>query len=147
MSSFSPFSALSHIAINGTPKKTLRGGRPFLIRPSGKWRAGLPGSRTGASAAGGHRPEVGAAAKHKVLARETGRWKLSFGASEESIRALFETHGTVSLRLLPAQARRWSDTASRLATCARGRTVAHRRLLRRHSPTCYWPPVLPSDMF
>ena len=29
---------------------------------------------------------------------------LSFGASEESIRALFETHGTVSLRLVPAQA-------------------------------------------
>src|ERR1019366_6814699 len=31
---------------------------------------------------------------------------LSFGASEESIRALFETHGTVSLRLVPAQAPR-----------------------------------------
>src|ERR1039457_4363120 len=146
MSSFSHLSATSHNSNNGNPKKTLAGGPPCLTPPSGKWRAGLPGSRTGASAAGGRRPEVGAAAKHKVLARETGRWKLSFGASEESIRALFETHGTVSLRLLPAQARRWSDTASRLATCARGPTVAHRRLLRRHSPTCYWPPVLPSDM-
>jgi hypothetical protein len=41
-----------------------------LTLESGKRRAGLPGSRTGASAAGGRRPEVGAAAEHEVLARE-----------------------------------------------------------------------------
>jgi hypothetical protein len=46
-----------------------------------------------------------------VLRQGTKSWparsvvgNLSFGASEESFRALFETHGTVSLRPVPAQA-------------------------------------------
>src|ERR1017187_4770153 len=136
MSSFSHLSATSHNSNNGNPKKTLAGGPPCLTPPSGKWRAGLPGSRTGASAPVGHRPEVGAAAKHKVLARETGRWKLSFGASEESIRALFETHGTVLPGLRPAEDGGSPNTASGLATGARARTVPRRLAVSNHRRAC-----------
>src|ERR1039458_4882952 len=104
MSSFSHLSATSHNSNNGNPKKHWRG--PAWC-DSALWESGAPVGRDHAPA---HPPPAGTARK-LVLRQGTKSWparpavgNLSFGASEESIRALFETHGTVSLRLVPAQA-------------------------------------------
>src|ERR1035437_4547744 len=104
MSSFSHLSATSHNSNNGNPKKHWRGARLVGLRHLGS-RA--PVCRDHAPA---HPPPAGTARK-LVLRQGTKSWparpvvgNLSFGASEESIRALFETYGTVSLRLVPAQA-------------------------------------------
>src|ERR1019366_7290493 len=103
MSSFSHLSA-SHNSNNGNPKKHWRA--PAWC-DSAIWDGARPFCRDHARA---HPPPAGTARK-LVLRQGTKSWparpvvgNLSFGASEESIRALFETHGTVSLPLVPAQA-------------------------------------------
>src|ERR1035437_8921650 len=87
----------------GTPKNT-GGPPPGVTRHLGS-RA--PVCRDHAPA---HPPPAGTARK-LVLRQGTKSWparpvvgNLSFGASEDSIRAFFETHGPVTLRLVPAQA-------------------------------------------
>src|ERR1019366_1237832 len=96
MSSFSHLSA-SHNSNNGNPKKHWRA--PAWC-DSAIWDGARPFCRDHARA---HPPPAGTARK-LVLRQGTKSWparpvvgNLSFGASEESIRALFETHGTVSL--------------------------------------------------
>src|ERR1039457_84194 len=102
MSSFSHLAA-SHNSNNGNPKKHWRA--PARC-DSAIWEA----ARRFAGITQAHPPPADTARK-LVLRQGTESWparpvvgNLSFGASEESIRALFETHGTVSLRLVPAQA-------------------------------------------
>src|ERR1035437_7328131 len=104
MSSFSHLSA-SHNSNNGNPKKHRRA--PAWCDSAIWLGSRAPVCRDHAPA---HPPPAGTARK-LVLRQGTKSWparpvvgNLSFGASEESIRALFETHGTVSLRLVPAQA-------------------------------------------
>src|ERR1039457_3316146 len=146
MSSFSHLSATSHNSNNGNPKKHWRGGRPVLLRPLG---SGAPGCRGHAPAP----PPPAGTARKLVLRQSTKSWPARpvVGNSVLGLRKSPSVHCSKPTAPLAYGCCRRKhgggpDTASRLATCARGRTVAHRRLLRRHSPTCYWPPVLPSDM-
>src|ERR1035438_160287 len=105
MFSFSHLSA-SHNSNNGNPKKHWRAP---AWGDSAIWEA----ARRFAGTTHRRIRRRRAPARKLVLRQGTKSWparpvvgNLSFGASEESIRALFETHGTVSLRLVPAQAPR-----------------------------------------